>query len=112
MDSIGLFPSSSYVSVGNLGLKIVISAFTTSASQEALVLLLFVRPDDCPLTIDLFFFLCGVRRVENSLVYAKGSSSSIIVPLILEQDSMSMNSGFISQKYPIFATLSSSIVAL
>ena len=89
MHSIGLFPFDSYVSVGNLGLKIVISTFATSASQEPLVLLLFVRPDDCPLTIDLFFFLCGVRRVENSLVSAKGSSSSIIVDIISEEYSIS-----------------------
>ena len=89
MDSIGIVPSGSCVSEGNLGLKMGISKFVAFATQEYMVLLLFGRPDDFPLIIDLFFFLYGIRGIETSPVSAKGSSSSIMVPLILEEDSMS-----------------------
>ena len=52
-----MLPSSYYVTEGSLVFKMGISKFDASATEEALVLLLFVRPDYCPLVFDLFFLL-------------------------------------------------------
>ena len=82
MAFIGKFPTGSCVLVGKIG----ISMLTTYVVQEYLILLIL---DDSPLILDLFLFLCGVRKEKNSPVFANGSTSSNIVPLISEEVSIS-----------------------